>query len=218
MTTTGSNTSASPHIPVIGIVGGVGSGKSAVAKELGEIWPIALIDADRLGHRVLELPKVKEKLWQRFGHGIFDEHGSVVRPNLAAQVFGDTPEANAARADLDQITHPEIGRLAQAEIDQYQLEQTVRVIVVDAAILQESGWDKLCDLVVFVDTPPERRAGQVQMQRGWSLDEWKRREASQWPLEKKRAEADFVISNDSSLAEAADSLAVELERRWSEGT
>lgn len=208
------NSSSAHRIPVIGIVGGVGSGKSSVARKLAEFCPVAIVDADRLGHRALALPDVKDKLRQRFGPTIFDEQGVVIRANLAAQVFGETPAASAARADLEKITHPEIGRLALAQIEQHRATNAVRWIILDAALLLEAGWRELCDLVAFIDVSADRRAEQVRTQRGWSLEEWRRREASQWPVEMKRAAADIVVSNNGMLKDSACALQAALERRF----
>lgn len=193
-------------IPVIGIVGGVGSGKSSVARKLAELTPAAIIDADKFGHQALTLPEVKAKLAERFGPAIFNEQQEVVRGRLAALVFGDSAEAIAARDDLESITHPEIGRLTEGEIQRHRRERRVRWIILDAALLLEADWRKVCDAVAFIEVSPERRLKHVQTQRGWSIEDWQRREASQWPLEKKRAAADIIVSNNESLDEAAQQL------------
>jgi dephospho-CoA kinase len=204
-------------IPVIGIVGGVGSGKSSVAKALAARAPVEIIDADRLGHRALELPEVKEALRRRFGDVIFDAMGTVIRGELAKLVFGDSLGAIAARKDLEAITHPEIGRLAHARIDEVQRGNAVRWIVLDAALLLEADWRRFCDLVVFVDVPDEIRMERVMCNRGWSREEWERREASQWEVAQKRSAADVVISNAGDVQSAATELQTELERRFSTG-
>jgi len=201
-------------IPVIGIVGGVGSGKSSVAKALAELVPVAIVDADRLGHQALELPGVQSQLRRRFGEAIFDAAGKVVRAELAKQVFGDSPAAVVARADLEAITHPEIGRLARAQQAGYRQANAVRWIVLDAALLLEANWRTFCDVVVFIDVPEELRIDRVRMQRGWSRAEWERREASQWPVARKRSAADVVISNAGDVRTAAAALQMELERRF----
>lgn len=200
-------------IPVIGIVGGIGSGKSAVAKKLAELVPCAVIDADRVGHQVLELPDVKQRLCTRFGRDIFDDQGNVIRKELAARVFGNTPEAIAGRADLDQIVHPEIGRLVKAQIDQHQAARDVRWIILDAAVQLEAKWGTPTDAVVFVDVSDERRWDRVR-QRGWTREDWERREASQWPLDRKRAEADWVITNEGTLIDAARELESKLVEQF----
>jgi dephospho-CoA kinase len=202
------------RIPVIGIVGGVGSGKSSVARKFSEIAPAAIVDADRLGHEALELPEVQAQLRARFGEDIFDEGGKVVRSRLAARVFGDSAESRGARAILEGITHPEIGRMAAAQIAAERAASRVRWIVLDAALLQEAGWDGLCDAVVYVDVSADRRAERARLQRGWSEEEWHRREASQWPVERKRSAADLVISNEGTVEEAARALQEALEQRF----
>lgn len=201
-------------IPVIGIVGGVGSGKSSVAKTLAELAPTAIIEADKLGHQALELPNVKEKLRQRFGDEIFDADGNVIRTQLAKRVFGDDAATQAARADLEAITHPEISRLTEEQIAQHRVDNRFRWIVLDAALLLEAGWQTHCDAVVFVDMAADRRKELVKTRRGWSEDEWRRREASQWPVERKRAASDLVISNNGLLDEAGRSLRDELARMF----
>lgn len=211
MSQTDSNPSFVPLIPVIGIVGGIGSGKSAVAKKLAELVPCAVIDADRAGHEVLELADVRQKLRERFGPGIFDEQGNVIRKELAARVFGESPEMIAARADLDRIAHPAIARLVQAQIDRHQTARDVRWILLDAAVLLEAQWGTPTDAVVFVDVARDVRWDRVR-QRGWSRDEWERREASQWPVEKKLAAADIVVTNEGSLIDAAHELEQALEK------
>ncbi|MFO0919015.1 MAG: dephospho-CoA kinase [Planctomycetaceae bacterium] len=205
--------SANHPIPVIGIVGGVGSGKSAVAKALAELVPCAVIDADRAGHQALELPDVRAALRTRFGDEIFDGQGAVIRSKLAANVFGETPEAVAARGDLEQIVHPAIARLVAEQIDRHEAARDVRWILLDAAVMLEAKWRTQTDAVVFVDVSEEARWQRVQ-QRGWSQEEWKRREASQWPVERKRAAADIVIDNHGSLQEAARALQQELNKRF----
>lgn len=215
MAQAGTTSIASVHpIPVIGIVGGVGSGKSSVAKKLAELAPVAIIDADKFGHLALELPEVKAKLLQRFGPAIFDGDDHVVRSRLAQLVFGDASEAIAARADLESITHPEIGRLTKQEVERHRAAGGVCWIILDAALLLEAGWREFCDAVVFIDVTPDRRLRQVETQRGWSQDEWQRREASQWPVERKRAAADIVIDNNGTLDEAGRSLQEALERMF----
>lgn len=215
MSTVDTEPSLASQIPVVGIVGGVGSGKSSVARKLAELAPVAIIEADKLGHQALELPEVKAKLRQRFGNGIFNEEGEVVRSRLAALVFGDSPETIAARTELESITHPEIGRLTEEEVSRHRREGKVRWIILDAALLLEAGWRTFCDAIVFVDVTPERRLQQVQHQRGWSAEEWQRREASQWRVESKRAAADIIINNNVSLDDAGRELLAALsERVW----
>jgi dephospho-CoA kinase len=185
-------------IPMIGVVGGIGSGKSAVANWVAAHANVSVIDADKLGHDALKSAIVKEALLQRFGFGIFGADGFINRTALAKQVFGDSPEQLAARQDLERIVHPEIGRRISEEVALATTKGRIAVLL-DAAILLEAGWRQLCDLVVFVDTPDVIRLSRVQQNRNWTEDELRRREASQFSLDRKRLEADFVITNDRDL-------------------
>lgn len=192
-------------IPIVGIVGGIGSGKSTLARWVAEHHPVVVIDADRIGHALLLDPNVKAALRSEFGDTIFDREGNVIRAELAQRVFGTTTERRSARKRLDELLHPRIQQEIGRQIAAIG-PQKIRFILLDAALLLESGWRDQCCGVVFVDTPDERRAEWVQQNRGWSLEELQRREASQWPLDKKRAAADLIVPNTADIPTSATAL------------
>lgn len=185
---------APARIPVVGIVGGIGSGKSTIAAELCRRFQGARLDADRAGHTALAQPEVKSRLRQQFGDKIFDAQGQILRSHLAGLVFGSSAGQQSARRELEQIVHPVIRAELLSQLDQHQSQQDCRLIVLDAALLLEAGWDALCDGVVFLDVPPEQRLARVQG-RGWSSEDLQRREESQLPLDEKRRRADFIANN-----------------------
>ncbi len=191
------------RLPVIGLIGGIGSGKSSVAQSLAARRNIAVIDVDAIGHRVLEQTAVKTALRKRFGAQIFGNTGQVDRSALAKQVFGPDAANQNHRHDLEQIVHPVIGREISDTINRLQASGDFEAVCLDAAVLLEAGWRNVCDAVVFVETPLAQRRQRVALSRGWSPEELQRRENSQLSLEKKRQEADFVIRNDASLEEAS---------------
>ena len=195
----------SKRIPVIGIVGGIGSGKSAVANWVKAHTDVLVIDADKLGHDALKSAAVKDALLHLFGRDIFGADGFINRSFLAKRVFGNSQEQLAARHDLEKTVHPEIGRRISEEVSLAMTNGRVAVLL-DAAVLLEAGWRRLCDLVVFVDTPDAIRSLRVQKNRNWTEDELRRREASQWSLDRKRQESDFVITNDRDLEYAGRQL------------
>ncbi|MGE0375711.1 MAG: dephospho-CoA kinase [Planctomycetaceae bacterium] len=192
--------------PLIGIVGGVGSGKSAVAGWVAEHCHGRLIDADVAGHEVLFQSDVKAALQREFGGAIFVD-GEIDRRRLAGLVFGSEPEQAAARSKLERLVHPVMGKMIKDRIDAARQDKHVALVVLDAAILLESGWRDGCDAVAFVDVPREERLRRVAATRGWSSDEFTRREASQWPLDRKREAADVVIDNSGSVEQAGRQLA-----------
>ena len=121
-------------------------------------------------------------------------------------MFGEDATVRQARHDLEAIVHPEIRKLAEQSIHNLRQERQVELIVLDAALLLEAGWKDACDLVVFVDTPEADRIARVQANRGWSAEELAKREASQWPLPRKRAAANAVIDNSKSVDDASKQL------------
>lgn len=186
---------ANPPKPVIGLMGGPGSGKSTVAKLFKELG-CAVIDADRLAHESLRTAEVKQQVRQRWGDQVFDQDGSINRAKLGRIVFKDP----AALAQLEAILHPRVHEARQRERDQHQALPDIVAIVEDCPLLLESKLDQDCDQLVFVDTPDEIRRQRVLESRGWDAGELKKRDQRQQPLDTKRQAADYVISNDLDLA------------------
>ena len=197
------------NIPVVGIVGGISAGKSSVVQNVSDLrlW---VIDADRVGHELLLTNDIREKLSHAFGLGIFANSGLVLRSRLAEIVFGDSDEQKNNRSQLNKILHPairnEIHRLIR------QAPQDADAIILDAALLLEAGWAVECDAVIFVDTPDELRYQRAAANRGWSMEELQRREASQWSLLQKRQNSQFVVNNSGSMEEAAEQMKLILEK------
>lgn len=197
--------------PVIGLIGGVGSGKSALAAWIAQALDAAVIDADAAGHRALNQKEVKEKIRTQFGPDVFDAAGGVVRRRLAERVFGAGELQQAARCQLEDIVHPVIRRDLEQQIAQAAC--THELILLDAAVLLESGWRDACDAVVFVDVPADVRRERVARTRRWSATDLEQREASQWPLERKRNAADVIIDNSQSLDRAGQQF-LDWYRTW----
>jgi dephospho-CoA kinase len=198
-------------LPVIGLIGGIGSGKSAVARGLMARQPFVLIDADAIGHQVLKQDFVKELIKKRFGGDVFDPRGEIDRSKLARNVFGPDESAQLARRDLNQIVHPVIGETIHKEIqlaqDRARREPgTIQGVLLDAAILLETGWGEMCDAIAFVDASPHIREQRVRETRGWEPADWKKREESQMNLETKRKASDVIINNSGELKVAVDEL------------
>lgn len=197
------------HIPVVGIVGGVGAGKSTVVGNVADL-KLFVIDADRIGHDLLLTDQICRQLRFAFGEDVFSEAGQVERKRLAEKVFGDSDEQIQNRNRLNEILHPAIRTRIQRLIS--EAPQDADAIVLDAALLLEAGWADECDAVIFIDAPVEQRELRVATNRGWSMHELRRREASQWSLPKKREVAQFVVDNSGSPESAAEEMKLILER------
>ena len=192
-------------IPVVGIIGGIGSGKSAVAQWVASQSNVGVIDADQLGHDVLMETDIKQALRAHFGDDIFGPQGEVQRGVLARRVFGDSDRHRAARHDLEQIVHPEIERRIVDEIVRAG-QSGNEAVLLDAAVLLEAGWQQRCDAVVFVDIPDDVRLRRVQQRSGWTAEELQRREASQLSLSEKRKCSDAIVSNADEVSVAGQQL------------
>jgi dephospho-CoA kinase len=185
----------------IGLVGGVASGKSLVAKMLVELGA-GLLDADRTGHAVLDEDEdVREVLCHRWGDAVLSPNGRAV---IARIIFADTAVGAAERKFLEDLLHPRIRRRLNHFRDQFASEGKPAVVL-DAPLLLEAGWGPLCDFVLMIDVPRELRLERARA-RGWTEAEFARREAAQWPADEKRRLADAVISNDGTEAELRDAV------------
>ena len=181
---------------ILGLVGGIASGKSVVADVLRDMGAVVL-DADKAGHFVLREPEVIAELRKRWGDGILDSSGQVNRRAVAKIVFAQGNEAE--RKFLERLTHPRIERLLKQELEAVRnSSEPPPVLVIDAALLFEAGWDKLCDKILFVDAPRDIRLERA-VARGWSTEQFAAREAAQLPPEEKRARSHIVIRNVRTL-------------------
>ncbi len=201
------------EIPMIGIVGGIGSGKTTLANALQQYFRCQRLDADVAGHQALRRSDVKTELAARFGHEILDDNGEIRRSALAAKVFGNEPEKLTARRQLEAVVHPVIRENLLDEKKRIEEAGECELLLMDAALMFESGLSKLCDAVVFLDVPQSARVMRVR-ERGWSEEELSRREASQMPLEKKRELSDFSIDQSGTVEESSRQLAEWIHRRF----
>ena len=178
-------------IPIIGIIGGIGSGKSFVADAMTNFGG-HLIAADAFGHEALQQPDIQTKLLERWGKTILDTQGNPDRKKIGRIVFSDAKELRA----LEALVFPYIEKRILEEIAAARKDSDIKFIVLDAAIMVETGWDRHCQKIVFVDAPRELRLARLQEKRGWNAEEVERREKVQMPLEEKKSRADVVIKND----------------------
>lgn len=203
---------AQRKVPVIGLVGGIGSGKSFLARSLQDRHRVVIVDGDSTGHQVLKEESVKQQIRRTFGQGVFDRDGEVDRREMSALVFGSDPRARSARGALEAIVHPRIAEKLKHEIAAAQTRPEIEFVVLDAALLLEAGWRTLCDFVVYVDVPDELRRERVRAGRGWSREQLEAREQSQFPLKQKRMEADDVVDNSEEVEVALSQLEAVLTR------
>jgi dephospho-CoA kinase len=192
------------NLPVIGITGGIGAGKSAVTQALGALGSL-IIDSDVLAHQELRSPEVVEAVKALWGPGVCAPDGQVNRAALGSLVFADLAELKK----LEDLLYPRINRRRRQIIADHEGRPEIRAVVLDAPKLYEAGVDKECDAVIFVEADEDLRIRRVAESRGWGRAELAKREKMQIPLDKKRLMADYVIVNNHA---GLDSLIPELKR------
>ena len=198
-----------PRKPVLGLVGGIGAGKSTVAAALvrhgGKV-----VAGDPLGHEALEQPDILARVAEIWGErGILTPDGKVDRKKFGRIVFPSPVE----RSRLEHLVHPYIEGRIREEIDRAVADPAARFVVLDAAIMLEAGWDGVCDKLIYVDAPRPIRLERVQRQRKWTDHDLANREAVQMPPEKKKERADAVVDN-GGLPEATAAQVDELVKNW----
>ena len=194
----------SRYVPTIGLVGGIGSGKSTVAKAFRSLGCI-VANADENAKKALLDEDIKNQLVAWWGKDILNEGGSVSHEALSEIVFQDKTQ----RLRLESILHP---RAKQLQDEQFGLaSENTKALIIDAPLLLEAGLEEQCDVIVFVEASLEIRQNRVKKNREWSIEEINRREAVQLPLDMKRNKADYVVINETVLDEVHNQVEQILE-------
>lgn len=179
---------------LIGLTGGIGCGKTEVAKILEELGA-RIIDADAIGKQVVEeQPEVLQEIVKVFGSQFLNPDGSLKRKELGNFVFQDEER----KKQLNDIVHPHLWKRVLCDIEEAK-KQNFKLIVVDAALVYETGLEKHFQKVIVVSAPLETRIARIRQRDGFTESEIRDRMASQMPLEEKMRRADIVIENDGSL-------------------
>lgn len=175
--------------PVIGIVGGIGSGKSTVARVFESLGCV-VSDSDASVREILTQPSVQRVLADWWGERVFASDGTIDRSRVAQIVF----ESEIERRKLEGLIHPLVHERRREQVLAAR-QAGASGVIIDAPLLFEAGVDSECDAIVFVDVPREIRLERVKSTRGWDAQELDRREKAQMGLEQKRNRSDYVLSN-----------------------
>jgi len=190
---------------LVGLTGGVASGKSTVGRILGELGA-RVVDADALARQVVEPGRAAYRdLVREFGRDIVAADRQLDRKKLGAIVFADP----AKRQRLNEITHPRIHRAAQRAIGG-AFRAGARVVVYEVPLLVENRLQEQLDKVIVVSVPPEVQLRRLIERDGFDVKAAQARIASQLPLAQRLAVADYVIDNSGSPAETR----AQVERLW----
>lgn len=184
--------------PIIGILGGVGSGKSTVAAEFARSG-CAVIDADEIAHNLLDKKELRNKVVARFGRKILSRSGKIDRKKLSDIVFADAKKLSA----LNRIIHPLVFKEVTKLIKRANRQSKVKAIVLDMPLLMEVGWAKRCDKLIFVKCRQKIRVERAKKAGILGVGTLKNREKFQISLDKKESIADNTIDNNSGFSALA---------------
>ena len=192
---------------LVGITGGMGAGKSALAEMLAEFGALR-IDADEVAREVAAIPAVIEQLQAAFGRDLLGPDGQLNRQELGRRAL----RSDEASQRLEAIMRPPLAAAIERRLAQAVKEADGGVVVFDAPLIYEWGNEGNFDLVVVVDAEEERCISRVQQRSGLLVCEIKQRMARQIDPKEKKARADVVIDNNDDLA----ALAVQAKALWVE--
>ena len=179
---------------VIGLTGGIATGKSEASRILEELGA-SLINADLIGHEAYKQGSVGwESVVQSFGKGILDESNEIDRTKLGTIVFADKDQLEI----LNGIMHPIMEQLVDERIHEFKA-MGLHVIIVEAALMFEAGWDKLVDIVLVTDAPQEIVVERLLQRNGFDKDESEKRITSQMARHLRLGKADLVLTNNGDL-------------------
>ena len=188
---------------VIGLTGGIASGKSAVRFFLEKKYRAQTIDADVEGHRVLQSPEMLVELTKEFGTDILNEIGLVDRKKLGSIVFADL----AKLLRLNEITHPAICREIAEKVKAYRADRNKRpLLVLEAIELLRTPLAGLVDEVWVVDAPEDIRIERIMKRQGLTAEQAEERIARQMSAEEYAKRADWIIDGSGALPELYASL------------
>lgn len=183
----------------VGLTGGIGSGKSTVSRRLAELGA-DVVDYDVLARQAVEPgTEALRRIAERFGSEVIAPDGTLDRPALGSVVFAD----EAARRDLEAITHPAIRDLAASRVEDAADDA---VLVHDHPLLVEMGMAQRCDVVVVVDVPEEVQVARLVSDRSMSEQDARARLAAQSAREDRLAAADVVLDNSGTLQDLYDAV------------
>jgi dephospho-CoA kinase len=185
--------SPSPGLRILGVMGGVGSGKSTVTRILAAEIPAESLDADALVSDLQATGPTIQAVEDRLGPGLLAADGSLDRQKLGKLVFSDSQ----AKTTLEEILHPPVREAIFQALSQWEGTGKPVWVVLDVPLLLEGGLIQICDFSFFLDVAEETRAKRAMDRHGWNQETWACREKCQASMADKKAAADAILANDA---------------------
>ncbi len=187
---------------IIGLTGGIGSGKSTVGRAFG-LLGIAVFDSDKNAHNVYYQPGIKKQVITLLGENVYLNELAINKPLIASLVFSDTEKLTA----LNAIIHPAVKEL----FTNWLKKQEGDYVIKESALLFETALDKQCDRIIQVSAPEKLRIQRATLRDKSTSEQIKQRISKQWTDEEKEKLADFVVINNDQLLLLPQVLAIHQE-------
>ena len=181
---------------ILGLTGGIGAGKSSVAKTLVTALEALLLDADALVGQLLQVSQVIDSIELTLGSSVRTGAGCIDRNLLSALIFHDA----IARAKVEKVLHPRVRQKIWQGLAKFELERPGGFVVLDIPLLREVGLDKICDQTLHVHVLAAERCRRACARHAWTEAQWQSREDAQMSVDRKEALADAIVSNDNGPA------------------
>ena len=191
---------------LIGLTGGMGSGKSTVADCLRSNG-IPVIDADVIAHKIMNEENTLDKIHEIFGKNVFDKDGSLNKVNFSSVLFTNTVK----RKKLNEFVHPKVWTEMMNETEKYVTKGS-KVIFLDVPLLIESGWHTRVNETWLVKADYNERIARLRLRTNLSTEEIKNRIEIQMPESEKEEYADKIINNDGTIEETEKQVIEELQK------
>lgn len=191
---------------LIGLTGGMGSGKSTVADCLRSNG-IPVIDADVIAHKIMNEENTFDKIHEIFGKNVFDKDGSLNKVKFSSVLFTNTVK----RKKLNEFVHPKVWTEIMNETEKYVTKGS-KVIFLDVPLLIESGWHTRVNETWFVKADYNERIARLRLRTNLSTKEIKKRIETQMPESEKEEYADKIINNDGTIEETGKQVIEELQK------
>lgn len=204
-----SSASSATGLHVLGVTGGIGSGKSTAARLLAESMHGTVLDADAIVGELLQSAEVLDSIELKLSAKIRDHHGALDRTALADHIFAH-PDAREA---LESVLHPAVRRQLWLGMEEREQLGGAQWVVLDVPLLREGGLDRVCDRIIHVQVPAEIRCARACERHGWSAEQWQARETAQMQESEKAARADAILANHAgleALSQQVEALVVSL--------
>ena len=194
---------------IIGLTGGIGTGKSTILRIMEKECGAYVVETDKLAHQLMRQGEMAyQRILEHFGTGILDDQKEIDRAKLGSLVFADEKELQS----LNQIVHPAVKEYILADIDSKKKEGKVAFYVIEAALLIEDGYKEICDELWYIYADEETRMERLKQNRGYSEEKCRSIFRNQLSEEEFSDHCDFEIDNSDDFEKTKEQIQQKMQR------